>query len=91
MDPDTVRAKITHLAFKTQIMAIFKESPWPHADKGTDKRPRTFEIPKKEGLTAPVTASAGASSAHVSSMTKRKQGEDGESTGTKRRKKKSGN
>ena len=38
-------------------MSIFKELPWPDADKGADKRPKTFDrISKREEPTATAGA-----------------------------------
>ena len=88
MYPDTARAQMTHSAFKMAFADAVHDTDWPDNDKGNDKRPKSF-VPPAQAPThaaATVTSATAGSSAHVSSMTKRKQGEDGDST-TKRRKK----
>ena len=78
---------MTHSAFKMAFADAVHDTDWPDNDKGNDKRPKSFVPPAQAPTHAAATVtSATGSSAHVSSMTKRKQGEDGDST-TKRRKK----
>ncbi|RPD53434.1 hypothetical protein L227DRAFT_557652 [Lentinus tigrinus ALCF2SS1-6] len=78
-------SKMTHSAFKSEIYRSVRYLKWPRGDKGKDKRPKDFVIPKKAAATPAAAPAPPAGGSGKMNSTKRKQ-KRGPGSNAKRRK-----